>query len=81
MSNETRKALEKAIEDHARDKLDGTGSIIHSWIVLCGVVNGNGAGGVLNLVSDDGLPLWQAKGMLTDSLDSLREMRNADAED
>lgn len=64
----TRATLDEAIRAHAASVVDPDGEVITSWLVLCGTRRYDGGGVVLTLVHDDGLPGYEARGLLTTGL-------------
>jgi hypothetical protein len=49
-----------------------SGEQIITWVVLCGTRNFNGDGGVIVMPAEVSMPVWQAKGILVDALDEIR---------
>lgn len=73
MDGDTHAALDAAIGAHVRGEgLVDNGEIILSWLVLVGTRTPDDGGATITLVSDDGMPTWQAKGLLTEALDLTR---------
>lgn len=79
--SETRDALDLAVRAHAEDLID-PGEVIVSWIVVLATRRFDGGGAVINLVSDDGLPTYVARGMFGESLSLMdRNLAAPDDED
>lgn len=67
---ETLKTLDAAVRAHA-EHLVGEGEMVTDWIVVLGTRRFDGGGLVRHVVSDDGLPVYVARGMFHESLVKL----------
>ncbi|MFE2751587.1 hypothetical protein ACFXGA_06240 [Actinosynnema sp. NPDC059335] len=74
----TRGALDAAIRAHAADLVD-RGEHITGWLALAATRRFDGGGVVINLVSDDAMPVYEARGILAEAMAAVD--RTADGED
>jgi hypothetical protein len=78
--NTTRAALDDAVRAHAHHQLGSDGEVIVSWITLAATRRYDGGGTVITLPSDQAMPFWEARGILTEALASIDRLANEPAD-
>jgi len=73
---DTRAVLDSAIRAHAADLVD-QGEHITGWLALACTRRFDGGGVVITLVSDDGMPVYEVRGILAETM-AVVDRRSAD---
>lgn len=69
--------LDDAIKAYAEDIVDD-GEVIIDWIVCAATRRYDGGGVVITLSGQDGMPEWQARGILTTALRMVDQQTDTD---
>lgn len=77
MSAETLAALDDAIRAHVRD-LQDDGEVVVSWVIAAATRTYEHGGAVLIAASDDSMPQWEARGILSTALRSVDRAEDDD---
>lgn len=78
--SDTHQALDEAVRAHAAAEIDPDGEVITSWLVVAATRRFDGGGAVIHLVSDEAMPQWEARGLLSTALRSVDRSEDADQE-
>jgi hypothetical protein len=72
-----KKALNEAIAAATAHML-ADGEIVVSWVVVAATRNYTGGGAVITVVGDDGMPQWEARGLLATAMRSVDHQEGED---
>jgi hypothetical protein len=75
---ETRTALDEAVRAHIGKDVDPDGEVVTSWLVTAATRRFDGGGVVIVALSDEAMPQWEARGLLTTALHYVDRSEDAD---